>query len=337
MTHAPGRFNGPIGSVGVVYRAHTDDVLAIIERLRAWAQPREIDVHVEENAGQGPDAGLDLAASPVDLVVALGGDGTFLRASRLAVQAEAPVLGVNLGRLGFLTAVPEGEMERGLDAVVDGSALVEHRFGLRARIDGAGTIEDGTAADGTTAGGEGADGPTTDTARADRGVADNDFFALNDVVVHTTGAARVTPLTLRIGDGPDFADPTEMEDVGSFGADGVIVATPTGSTAYSMSAGGPIIVPEVEAMVVTPICPHSLAVRPLVVPSSRTLCIGSLDPDGDHQLTVDGQVVHDVKPGQYIMVACEAQPLSVLRLPGQTFFGTLRTKLNWAARGPERR
>lgn len=306
MTHAPGRFTDPVRSLGVVYRAHTEDVLGIIERVRAWADSRDVAVHVEANAGRGPDAGLDLEATPVDLIVALGGDGTFLRASRLAVLADAPVLGVNLGRLGFLTAVPDREVEKGLDAVMGGEALVEHRFGLRARIEEAASA------------------------------GEEDFFALNDVVVHTSGAARVTPLTLRIGDGPDFEDPRSMEDVGSFGADGVIVATPTGSTAYSMSAGGPIIVPEVEAMVVTPICPHSLAVRPLVVPASRTICIGSLDPDGDHQLTVDGQVVHDVKPGQYVMVACETQPLAVLRLPGQTFFATLRTKLNWAARGPER-
>lgn len=307
MTHAPGHFTGPVRSLGIVYRAQTDDVLAIIERVEQWAAKREIAVHVEENAGREPDAGLDVDQAPVDLVVALGGDGTFLRASRFAVRAEAPVLGVNLGRLGFLTAVPELEVESGLDAVVDGEALVEHRFGLRARIEEA------------------------------EGAPREDFFALNDVVVHTSGAARVTPLTLRIGAGPDFEDPRAMEDVGSFGADGVIVATPTGSTAYSMSAGGPIIVPEVEAMVVTPICPHSLAVRPLVVPASRTICIGSLDPEGDHQLTVDGQVVHDVEPGQYVMVACETQPLAVLRLSGQTFFKTLRTKLNWAARGPERR
>jgi NAD+ kinase len=289
-----------------VYREHTDEVLAIIERVRSWAALRDIEVHVEKNAGRGPDAGLDLVATPVDLVVALGGDGTFLRASRLAVRAEAPVLGVNLGRLGFLTAVPDVELERGLDAVVSGEALVEHRFGLRARIE------------------------KTDAAP------EEDFFALNDVVVHTSGAARVTPLTLRIGNGPDFRDPRTMEEVGSFGADGVIVATPTGSTAYSMSAGGPIIVPEVEAMVVTPICPHSLAVRPLVVPASSTICVGSLDPDGDHQLTVDGQVVHDVKPGQYVMVGRDERPLSLLRLPGQTFFSTLRKKLNWAARTPER-
>jgi NAD+ kinase len=307
----PGRLTRPIRRIGVVYRAHTPDVLGIVERLRDWAEANEVAVDVEANAGQGPGAALDLGRSPVDLVVALGGDGTFLRAGRLAVGTDIPVLGVNLGRLGFLTAITEANLEEGLDHVIAGEALIEHRFRLHARLE------------------------------TDGIVGDDDFYALNDVVIHTTGAARVTPLTLSIGGGgPDEAGASTvhgaMEEVGSFAADGVIVSTPTGSTAYSMSAGGPIIVPEVEAIVVTPICPHSLAVRPLVVPSHETIRVGSLDPGADHQLTVDGQVVHHVKPGQTVVVSREARPLSLVRLPGQTFFHTMRRKLNWAARPPER-
>lgn len=294
------RLEGPIRRIGVVYREHTAEVLGIIDRLQSWAVDQGISVVVEENAGRGPDLSLDVVADPVDLVVALGGDGTFLRASRLVVGTDVPVLGVNLGRLGFLTAIPDSYLEGGLHQVIAGEALIEHRFRLRAKIE------------------------------RDGKVGSDDFFALNDVVVHTSGAARVTPLTLLIGEGDD------LEEVGSFAADGVILSTPTGSTAYSMSAGGPIIVPEVEAIVVTPICPHSLAVRPLVVPSHRTLCVGTLDPDGDHQLTVDGQVVHALLPGDRVIVAREERPMSLVRLPGQTFFRTMRRKLNWAARPPER-
>ncbi len=298
-----------IRSVGVVYREHTEEVLAIIDRLKVWASGHDVVVRVEENAGRGPGPSLDLVGQPVDLLVALGGDGTFLRASRLAVGTDIPVLGVNLGRLGFLTAIPEEDMEKGLTAVLEGGAVVERRYRLRARIEG--------RAEGRQAG-------------------DEAFYALNDVVVHTSGAARVTPLTLSIGDGSGVDDPGELEEVGSFAADGVIVSTPTGSTAYSMSAGGPIIVPEVEAIVVTPICPHSLAVRPLVVPAHRPLRVGSLDPDGEHQLTVDGQVVHELAPGEHIVVGREARPLTLVRFPGQTFFETMRRKMNWAARPPER-
>ena len=303
---------GELRSIGVVYREHTEEVLAILDRLRAWADQHGVSVTVESNASDETPTPLDVVADPVDLVVALGGDGTFLRASRLAVGTDIPVLGVNLGRLGFLTAIPDSKLEEGLDIVRRGEAVLERRFRLRARIDGSGrsASEDG----GTSVG----------------SVPDRDFYALNDIVVHTSGAARVTPLTLSIGDVDD------LEDVGSFSADGVIVATPTGSTAYSMSAGGPIIVPEVEAIVVTPICPHSLAVRPLVVSAENTVCVGSLDPGADHQLTVDGQVVHHMAPGERVVIARDPRPMALVRMPGQSFFRTMKRKLNWAVRSPER-
>jgi len=296
----PARLEGPIRSLGVVYREDSPEVLAIIDRLREWAGEQEITLSVEENAGRGAQPSLDLEKTPVDLVVALGGDGTFLRASRLVVGTDVPVLGINLGRLGFLTAIPDSYLEGGLHQIISGEAIVEHRFRLRAVIEAQGEMQD------------------------------DNFYALNDIVIHTSGAARVTPLTLSVGDG------TEMEEVGSFAADGVILSTPTGSTAYSMSAGGPIIAPEVEAVVVTPICPHSLAVRPLVVPADRVLCVASLDPTSDHQLTVDGQIVHHLEPGDKVVVAREPRPLRLVRLPGQTFYTTMRRKLNWAVRPPER-
>ena len=299
---SPGRsrLEGPITRLGAVYREHTPEVLAIVDRLRTWAAEQDIELRVEENAGRGPEPSFDFDNDPVDLMVALGGDGTFLRASRLVVGTRIPVLGVNLGRLGFLTAIPDSYLEEGLHQVVSGDAVVEHRFRLHGSLEVDGEVS-----------------------------ADN-FFALNDIVVHTSGAARVTPLTLSVG------SIDELEEVGSFAADGVIVSTPTGSTAYSMSAGGPIIVPDVEAVVVTPICPHSLAVRPLVVSATQTICVGSLDPGADHQLTVDGQVVHHMHPGERVIVRREEHPLALVRMPGQTFFNTMRRKLNWAARPPER-
>ena len=297
---------GPIRSIGVVYREHSDELLAIIERFRAWAGANDIDVIVEEEAGRGAAGSLDLHKTPVDLVVGLGGDGTFLRAARLTVGTQIPVLGVNLGRLGFLTAFPDARLEEGLDQVIGGGALIEQRYRLHARIE------------------------------ADGVLAEEEFFALNDVVVHTKGAARVTPLSIAIGEGPDITSPGVLEEVGSFSGDGVIVSTPTGSTAYSMSAGGPIIQPEVDAIVVTPICPHSLSVRPLVLPGHRAVRVGSLDPSGEHQVTVDGQVVHDVAPGEHVVVGRDPRPILMVHLPNQDFFGTMRAKLNWAAGLPER-
>jgi NAD+ kinase len=137
-------------------------------------------------------------------------------------------------------------------------------------------------------------------------------------------------LTLHVGSG------SSREEVGSFAADGVILATPTGSTAYSMSAGGPIIVPSVECIVLTPICPHSLAVRPLVIPATQEVSVSSLDAAAEHQVTVDGQVERALGPQDTVVVSREDHPVRLVRLPGQTFFGTLRRKLNWAARPPER-
>jgi NAD+ kinase len=296
------RLDGPIRSVAVVVREGGGDIAQVTDRMSAWLEKRGIGVTIEaaEGSADPGKTSLDIAASPVDLVIALGGDGTLLRAARTVVGTDVPVLGVNLGRLGFLTAFPDAELESGLEAVFSGRALLEDRFTLRARIEN------------------------------EREVKDDNLFALNDIVVHTSGAARVTPLTLHVGNG------SSREEIGSFAADGVILATPTGSTAYSMSAGGPIIVPEVECIVVTPICPHSLAVRPLVIPASHEVSVRSLDPDAEHQVTVDGQVERVLAPTDSVVVSREAHPVKLVRLPGQTFFGTLRRKLNWAARPPER-
>jgi len=296
------RLDGPIRSVAVVVRQPGSEVKAVVGRLGKWLGERDIAVTLEkvDERSLAGETSLDIAKNPVDLVIALGGDGTLLRAARAVVGTDVPVLGVNLGRLGFLTAFPDAELEFGLEAVIGGHALLDHRFTLRARIEGKHQVD-----------------------------GDN-LFALNDIVVHTSGAARVTPLTLHVGSGD------AREEVGSFSADGVILATPTGSTAYSMSAGGPIIVPEVECIVVTPICPHSLAVRPLVIPATQEVSVRSPDPDAEHQVTVDGQVERVLAPGDAVVVSREEHPVKLVRLPGQTFFGTLRRKLNWAAGPPER-
>jgi NAD+ kinase len=243
---------------------------------------------------------LDLEREPVDLLVALGGDGTLLRGARLVAGRGIPVLGVTLGRLGFLTSTAEEQIEEGVGQVLDGKGEVERRFTLRARVFNAGSL---------------------------RG---RPLSALNDIVVHKPGAARVTPIDLSVGEGED------RDEVGSFAADGVILATPTGSTAYSMSAGGPIIVPGMECTVITAICPHSLAVRPLVVPASTTITVRPLDPTHELQLTVDGQVERMLKAGEEIVVDRGEHDVLLVRLPGQTFFGTMRRKLNWAATPSER-
>lgn len=295
------RFEGPLKSIGVVLRSESPEVSAVLDRLGAFCDRHDIRVVFERRSEVVPeDADVqEMGNGGLDLVVALGGDGTLLRAARSVIGTGIPVLGVNLGRLGFLTSLPADDLEWGLEHVLSGNAYLDVRFTLRTTIDG---------------GGDDA-GP---------------YFALNDVVIHTRGAARVTPMNIEVGHSGVF------EQAGSFSADGVILATPTGSTAYSMSAGGPIVAPEVECIVVTPICPHSLAVRPLVVPASREIRISLLGKQVGHQLTVDGQVVRALETDDVVVVGREREPVPLVRFPGQSFLDTLRRKLNWAAKPPER-
>jgi len=297
------RLSGPIERIGVVLRRRDKDLPGAVSRLQGVCEARGVELLYDEGDLSGAPAGvepLNLAHEDVDLVVALGGDGTFLRASRLVAGRDIPVFGVNLGQLGFLTNTAARQLEGGLTQVLDGKGELDRRFTLDTQVRG----EDGSESE--------------------------VFTALNDVVVHKPGAARVTPVYLSVGEGDD------REEIGSFAADGVILATPTGSTAYSLSAGGPIIVPALECIVVTPICPHSLSVRPLVVSASRRITVRPLDPSHALQLTVDGQVARVLKPRDRVVLERGRHSVSFVRLPGQTFFGTMRKKLNWATRPPER-
>jgi NAD+ kinase len=271
----------------------------VLHRVRRFAEDRGIKVYYEEQTlphVPGEGALLDLDGERVDLVLALGGDGTFLRASRLVAAQDVPVLGINVGHLGFLTSASEDQVEAALAQVAEGEFLLDPRFTLSA------------------------------TVLTSEGTPRASFMALNDFVVHKGGMARVARLDLHVGDGP------ERDAIGSFSADGVILATSTGSTAYSMSAGGPIIVPEMECIVVTPICPHTLAVRPLVVPSHLRISVRGLGRSEDLVLTVDGQEGTRLAPGDEVVVEKGRATVPLVRFEGQTFFQTLRRKLNWAIR-----
>jgi len=291
----------PVRSIGLVLRRRQSDVEASLSRLRRFCGEHDITLSLEADSEQEGEARpIELDPDGLDLVLSLGGDGTLLRAARFATRHALPVLGINLGRLGFLTSTAEADMESGLTHLHEGSYAIDQRFTLRGEVHGP------------------------------AGVVGPKHMALNDFVLHTSGAARVTPLGLRVGD--DGA----ADELGSFTADGLILATPTGSTAYSLSAGGPIVVPEVECILVTAICPHSLTVRPLVVPVWEEITVTPLDREHDLQLTVDGQVVRRLASGDRVVVRRGPEVVHLVRLPGQTFFGTMRAKLNWATRPPER-
>jgi len=232
-----------------------------------------------------------LAGAPLlDCLVTLGGDGTLLRGARTLNGANTPILGVNLGRVGFLTTASAQTLDWALDAIVRKAYGTESRLALQPSI-----VD------------------TQGKTRAEPTV-------LNDVVVHKGGVARVVRLKVVV----------DGDEVGQYSADGIIVATPTGSTAYSMSAGGPIVVPGVDAIVVTAICPHTLAVRPLVLPAQSTVSIEPIPPWTEEVLvSFDGQVGTTIQPGERLLVRRADRPLLLIRLGPEGFFARMRKKLQW--------
>lgn len=277
-------------NVGLVGNRRYRPLGDLLLRLAAEAPKLGARLLLEEGlAGlvPGQEAG-SFDGAKLDLLLSLGGDGTLLRGARLACQRGIPILGINLGRVGFLASAGPDTAVDALARVVRGEYTLESRLALSARI------------------GEGAP----------------DLLAVNDVVVHKGGIARVIRLALSV----------DGEQVGAYSADGIIIATPTGSTAYSLSAAGPIVVPGVDALVATPICPHTLAVRPLVVPAAATIAIRALDPvpaPEELLVSIDGQVAARLAPRQDVVVVRSAQPVLLARVGQESFFGLLRRKLSW--------
>jgi len=223
------------------------------------------------------------------VLVALGGDGTFLSASRYASLHDVPILGINLGGLGFLTETPLNEMFPMLELIANGPVQFETRELLDVRVARGGKVES--------------------------------FRALNDVVLGKSALARI--LKIQVSEGEVIV--TEIF------ADGLIVSTTTGSTAYSMAAGGPICHPSVRAIILTPICPHLLANRPLLIPDTSRLKI-ELAGDGKAYVTIDGQVGREFGQGDVLEVSKSEKALKVFRNPNRTYYETLRDKLRWGRR-----
>jgi NAD+ kinase len=225
----------------------------------------------------------------LDALMTLGGDGTLLRGARLIGDAPIPILGINLGRLGFLTAAGGEDFDGALTRFAAGDYRAEPRMRLEAHAVGR--------------------APANGSA----------WVALNDVVLHKGGFARMARLSVSVDD----------ELVGTYAADGIIVSTPTGSTAYSLSAMGPVIVPTVESILVTAISPHTMALRPLVVPPDATVTVQAQDGPEELLVTIDGQVGWMFGPGDTLAVKRAAHPAFVVRFSESTFFSRLRRKLGW--------
>lgn len=298
MTRPPPR------RLGVIARSRAPGLDALLDLVRRGAEARGMEVCLEQEvADYGADGPtLDLDVERVDMILSFGGDGTLLRAARTVLGHGLPLLGVNTGNLGFLTSAGEGELEVALDRLAAGEYFLDSRFTLKASV------------------------------LDERGESVDEHHALNDFVVHkAAAAARVTRLDLWVEGG------SRPEEIGSFSGDGVILSSPTGSTAYSMSAGGPIVHPTMECLIVTPICPHTLAVRPLVIPALHRITVRAVDFDQDLILTVDGQEVRGLSHGNSVRVEKGKRQVQLVRFLGQSFFSTMQRKLNWAVRPADAR
>lgn len=280
--------------IGVLAHRSHPRMREILEMVERAAGELEVELAYDARSrslGNGRAPPLEDAWDSLDFLLTLGGDGTLLQGARQAGPRGVPVLGCNLGRLGFLTAGPLEELEDGLGRLARGDYLEEERLALRIRR----VSEDG-----------------------EHGGRDS-FYALNDAVVHKSGFARI--ITLRV-----YVD---GDEVGQYSADGIVVATATGSTAYSLSAGGPVLVPDLDALVATPISPHMLAVRPVVVPASARITVEVITHTEDTVLTVDGQVGSQLRTGDRVAAARADHPVRLVRFPGRSFFSVLRQKLRW--------
>jgi NAD+ kinase len=282
-------------SVAIISKPAKPELAQILPPLFDWFARHEYKVVIDRETAvyaRGPEL-VDreqLGSRPLDFVVVLGGDGTLLSTSRAVARGAIPVLGVNLGSLGFLTEVPLAELYDALEEVDQKRASVESRALVQCQL-----MREGNCL--------------------------LKYAALNDVIVNKSAIARLNDYDLYI----DKVLVTEYK------ADGLIVSTPTGSTAYSMAAGGPILTPSVDAFVITPVSPHSLTHRPLVVRDSVEIEIVVKTGAETAYLSVDGQVGMPVRDGDRVVCRKAEYRVQLLRIR-RTFFEVLRTKLKWGQR-----
>ncbi len=283
-------------TVGVVVKPGSSEAAAFAREVVAWLGGRGVGSIVERGEGHA------IGAAPVDdresllrqsdLVVVLGGDGTLLGVARAMRERPVPILGANFGQLGFLTVFASDEVIPMLERILDGAYTVSERMLLDVRA-----------------------------LRGDTEVAHNIVF--NDVVISKGGAiARMIDLDTSI----------DNHFVCSYRADGLIVTTPSGSTAYSLSAGGPIVHPAVDVVTLSPICPHTLTNRPIVVPDTVTVRVEAHSPDNDVVVSFDGQESCKLENGDVVEVAKAGVHAPLVQCPGRSFYEVLRSKLHWGHR-----
>jgi NAD+ kinase len=279
-------------TVGILVKPKLPRIKPLLAHLVAWLRERGKDVVLDPTiaalAGEPASRHRGKLVDKADLVLVLGGDGTLLSAARMVEERGVPILGINMGGLGFLTEVGGEHLYKTLERVFAKDFYIEERLMLRARLDRCG-------------------------ARVAQAT------VLNDVVVTKGELSRMIAMTIEI----------DGRFVTSLRGDGLILSTPTGSTAYSMSAGGPIVSPAVNALVITPICPHTLTHRPLLVPGTATLAVTLTSHDKGAMVTFDGQAGVAIREGDTVTIKPSQHKTRLVRFPERTYYDVLRRKLKW--------
>ena len=273
----------------------TSSIAATVETVVRFLESRGISPILDEYCAElVPDSGLKKAnmqklSQECDLAIAIGGDGTMLRAASLLVDHDVPLLGINLGRLGFLTDVPADSVEEQLGEILDGNFVEDVRFQLHCEVNRNGEV-----------------------------IMENDAF--NDVIIQKWNIAKLIELETHVNG----------TLVHNQRADGMIVSTPTGSTAYALSGGGPILHPSLDALVLVPICPHSLSNRPIVIDGNSIVDLVVGTPEIDHaRLSCDGEIVLELMAADRVQIRKKDRMVRLIHPAHHNHFNTLRNKLRW--------
>lgn len=284
-----------VQTVGIYAKRNHSEAPKLAQDICSRLQQRGINYLLQPWLGEALDldkvAAEDLIPQQVDLVIVLGGDGTLISVARQINGLPVPILGVNLGSLGFLTEITRHELPSMLESVLDGRFDVSDRMMLDVEI-------------------------------LRRGQSVEKHTLLNDAVMNKGTLARII----------DMETWVDGDYLTTFKSDGLIISTPTGSTGYNLAAGGPIIYPGINSLVITPICPHMLTNRPLIVPSSSTIAIDINFADDVVYFTGDGQIGANLEPGDRVEVRQSGARTQLIKSPTRDYFEILRTKLSWGER-----
>ncbi|ACD66724.1 ATP-NAD/AcoX kinase [Sulfurihydrogenibium sp. YO3AOP1] len=268
-----------------IFTKQSEEAKEFSKELKAWFESKNIESNIFENLS---DLEKEENLKGIDLLVVVGGDGSLLITARRVAKFQIPIIGINLGRLGFLTEISKDDAFKELETILSKPLCISKRMMLRVSL-----------------------------FREGNKILEADV--LNDVVINKAVLARIVDVSVYVGD----------RYITTYNGDGVIVSTPNGSTAYALSAGGPIVYPMMEVFVLVPICPHTLTDRPIILPTLEPITIKMISKEKDAWLTLDGQEGTQIFYGDEIVVKQSPYYAHIVRTPYKNYFDILREKLNW--------